>query len=388
MKNVCVVTGTRSEYGLLAPLIKKLKNEKSFNTKVVVTGSHLSEEYGNTYHYIEEDGIEIDEKIDILSTNNTAVGITETMGNAVKKFGEYFGKTVPDMIVILGDRYEIFAVATAAAVLNIPIAHLHGGEVTLGAYDEFFRHGITKMSCLHFTSCEEHRKRVIQLGEEPSRVFNVGAIGIENIKNMKLLTKQELSKSINFDIKGKYALVTFHPVTLEKQSVSFQCDALIEAIKQIKDLQFIITKANADDGGRVINEKLERLEKDFPEKVSVYTSLGQLRYLSAMKYSELVLGNSSSGLIEAPSFHVPTVNIGNRQKGRMHGKSVVNCDVDTGKIVSAIELVRSTDWRKRNLQDENPYGTGETSDKIIAAMKKYLDTHDKGIVKSFFDISF
>lgn len=388
MKKVCVITGTRSEYGLLAPLIKKLQSQSEFKTEVVVTGSHLSAEYGYTYKCIEEDGILINKKIDILSSDNSAVGITETMANAIKKFGQYFNIAKPNLIIILGDRYEIFAVATAAAVLNIPIAHLHGGEVTLGAYDEFFRHGITKMSSLHFTSCEEHRKRVIQLGENPDTVYNVGAIGIENIKEMNLLSREELSKSINFNLDSKYALVTFHPVTLEKTSVSEQCNEVIQAMRKCKDLKFLITKANADDGGRIINELLEQLAFEFPDKISLHTSLGQLRYLSAMKYCRFVLGNSSSGLIEAPSFHIPTVNIGNRQKGRMHGKSVIDCPANKKAILESIELAQDQCWRNSHLNEENPYGNGNVSDEIVNHIKEFLNSNSKGIIKTFYDIPF
>lgn len=388
MKKVCVITGTRSEYGLLAPLIKKLQSQSEFKTEVVVTGSHLSAEYGYTYKCIEEDGILINKKIDILSSDNSAVGITETMANAIKKFGQYFNIAKPNLIIILGDRYEIFAVATAAAVLNIPIAHLHGGEVTLGAYDEFFRHGITKMSSLHFTSCEEHRKRVIQLGENPDTVYNVGAIGIENIKEMNLLSREELSKSINFNLDNKYALVTFHPVTLEKTSISEQCNEVIQAIRNCKDLKFLITKANADDGGRIINELLEQLANEFPERISLHTSLGQLRYLSAMKYCCFVLGNSSSGLIEAPSFHIPTVNIGNRQKGRMHGKSVIDCPANKKAILESIELAQDQCWRNSHLNEENPYGNGNVSDEIVNHIKEFLNSNSKGIIKTFYDIPF
>lgn len=388
MKKVCIITGTRSEYGLLAPLIKKLRLQPDLKTEVVATGSHLSAEYGNTYKYIEQDGITINEKISILSSDNSAVGTTETMANALEKFGKYFNIAKPDLVVVLGDRYEIFAVATAAAVLNIPIAHLHGGEVTLGAYDEFFRHGITKMSSLHFTSCEEHRKRVIQLGETPDTVYNVGAIGIENIKEMKLLSQEELSKSINFNLQEEYALVTFHPVTLEKTSIPEQCMEVIQAIKKCSHLKFLITKANADDGGRIINELLEQLACEFPDRISLHTSLGQLRYLSAMKYCRFVLGNSSSGLIEAPSFHIPTVNIGNRQKGRMHGKSVIDCPTNEKAILESIALAQDQCWRNSHLNEENPYGDGNVSDKIVKHIKSFLNSNSKGIIKTFYDIPF
>ena len=349
---------------------------------------HLSKEYGNTIDFIKQDGIRIDKEIPILSGDNSPVGITKSMGKALEQFGDYFDQLSPDMVIILGDRYEIFSVAAAAAVLNIPIAHLHGGEITLGAYDEFFRHSITKMSCLHFTSCEEHRKRVIQLGENPKRVFNVGAIGIENIKNMSLLTLKELEESINFSLDQEYGLVTFHPVTLEKYSVEEQCKTLLKVISQISDMRFIITKANADDGGKIINTMLDNFAKKYPEKISLHSSLGQIRYLSAMKYASFVLGNSSSGLIEAPTFHIPTVNIGNRQRGRVYGKTVINCDTTEKAILNAISLARDKNFKKQILSAPNPYGDGNVSDKIVKKIAAYLDTYPKGIVKDFYDIEF
>lgn len=388
MKKICIVTGTRSEYGLLYPLIKKLNQSTEFDVHLAVTGMHLSKEYGNTIDYIKEDGLKIDEEIAILSGDNTPVGITKTMGTALEKFGKYFYQLSPDMLIILGDRYEIFSVAAAAAVLNIPIAHLHGGEITLGAYDEFFRHSITKMSCIHFTSCAEHRKRVIQLGEAPETVFNVGAIGIENIKSMRLLSKDELENSLQFSLKKEFSLVTFHPVTLEKQSIEEQCQALLNAIAKTKDMSFVITKANADDGGKLINEMLENFAAMYPEKILLHSSLGQLRYLSAMKYCSFVLGNSSSGLIEAPSFHVPTINIGNRQKGRVRGKTVIDCIASEEDILNAISKARDTNFRQAILTECNPYGDGNVSDKIVEKISQYFSTHHHGINKEFYDINF
>lgn len=389
MKKICIVTGTRSEYGLLSPLIRKMINDPFFQVHLTVTGSHLSEAFGNTYRCIEADGFVINKKISILTEDNSSCGIAEAMGNALNKFSQYFSEISPDMILILGDRYEIFAVATVAAIMNIPIAHLHGGEVTLGAYDEFFRHGITKMSTLHFTSCAEHRKRVIQLGENPKYVFDVGAIGIENIMNMPLMSKQELEKSIDFELGDNYALVTFHPVTLEKSSLEEQCDTLMEALGKIQGMKFIITKANADDGGRLINSKLDEYAVMYPDKVSLHTNLGQLRYLSAMKYSNCVIGNSSSGLIEAPSFHIPTINIGNRQKGRVRGTTVIDCAPNVVDILNAISKAQTNEFRESITNVRNPYGEGNVSTRIINEIKKFLQEQQYIIgLKEFYDVNF
>lgn len=387
MKKICVVTGTRAEYGLLFPLIKRIKNDKDADLSIAVTGSHLSMEYGLTYKAILEDGFTIDKKIDILLSSDSKVSVCKSMGLAMMGFGEYFEENSFDLVIVLGDRYEIFAAVSAACVIGTPVAHLHGGELTEGAYDEFFRHSITKMSMLHFTSTDEYRNRVIQLGEEPQRVFNVGAIGIENIKNMPLMTREELSKSIDIDLNTKFGIVTFHPVTLEQNNAEIQIRALLNALENVPDMIFIITKANADNGGRIINQVIDEYTQSHSDKFYAFTSLGQLRYLSAIKHSEIVIGNSSSGIIEAPAFHKPVINIGDRQKGRIASKSVLNCDAEFDSIRLALQKALSDEFFEVAQKAQNPYGDGVVSDKIWDAIKHYFQSNPKSIKKQFFDLT-
>lgn len=372
-KTICVVTATRAEYGLLKPLIFKLKEDKDINLKVVVTGMHLSPEFGFTYKEIMNDNIEIDERIEILMSSDTNVGVCKSMAMAIISFSEYFNRIKPDMLVILGDRYEMFSIASVATVLNIPIAHLHGGEITEGLYDDAFRHSITKMSYIHFTSCEEYRKRVIQLGEKPDRVFNVGAIGLDIIKNIKLLSLNELEESIDFKLDKKFGIVTFHPVTLENGTAEKQCNELLRALDNFNNMKFIITKANSDTDGRIINKLIEEYASRNKERILVVSSLGQLRYLSAMKYSSVIIGNSSSGIIETPSFKVPTVNIGSRQKGRIKARSVIDCEVKKDEIILAINKALDLKFLQSIKDIENPYGDGESSEKIIVNLKKCIN---------------
>lgn len=373
-KTICVVTATRAEYGLLKPLIFKLKEDKDINLKVVVTGMHLSPEFGFTYKEIMNDNIEIDERIEILMSSDTNVGVCKSMAMAIISFSEYFNRIKPDMLVILGDRYEMFSIASVATVLNIPIAHLHGGEITEGLYDDAFRHSITKMSYIHFTSCEEYRKRVIQLGEKPDRVFNVGAIGLDIIKNIKLLSLNELEESIDFKLDKKFGIVTFHPVTLENGTAEKQCNELLRALDNFNNMKFIITKANSDTDGRIINKLIEEYASRNKERILVVSSLGQLRYLSAMKYSSVIIGNSSSGIIETPSFKVPTVNIGSRQKGRIKARSVIDCEVKKDEIILAINKALDLKFLQSIKDIENPYGDGESSEKIIVNLKKCINS--------------
>ncbi len=372
-KTICVVTATRAEYGLLKPLIFKLKEDKDINLKVVVTGMHLSPEFGFTYKEIMNDNIEIDERIEILMSSDTNVGVCKSMAMAIMSFSEYFNRIKPDMLVILGDRYEMFSIASVATVLNIPMAHLHGGEITEGLYDDAFRHSITKMSYIHFTSCEEYRKRVIQLGEKPDRVFNVGAIGLDIIKNIKLLSLNELEESIHFKLDKKFGIVTFHPVTLENGTAEKQCNELLGALDNFNNMKFIITKANSDTDGRIINKLIDEYASRNKERILVVSSLGQLRYLSAMKYSSVIIGNSSSGIIETPSFKVPTVNIGSRQKGRIKARSVIDCEVKKDEIILAINKALDLKFLRSIKDIENPYGDGESSEKIIVNLKKCIN---------------
>ena len=370
-RNVCVVTGTRAEYGLLLPLIKLINEDEAFGLKIIATGMHLSPEFGMTYREIEEDGFIINKKIEILLSSDTSVGISKSIGLGIISFSEAYAELSPDIIILLGDRFELFAASVAAQVFRIPIAHIHGGETTLGAIDEAFRHSITKMSHLHFTSTKIYRRRVIQLGEKPERVFNVGALGVENIRNLKLLNKQMLEEDIGFDLGHHHFLVTYHPVTLERGSAELQFNNLLESIDQIiriptevaplfykKDrfrTKIVFTKANADTDGRVINRLIDEYVAKHQDYAIVFDSLGHLRYLSVMKHAIAVVGNSSSGIIEAPSLCVPTVNIGDRQKGRVRAGSIIDCDPDSTSITESIIKAMSPNFCKSINDLVSPY---------------------------------
>lgn len=383
-KRVCIVTATRAEYGLLKPIIQKFIDESEIDTQVVVTGAHLSSEFGSTYKEIENDGIKIDDKIEILLSSDTASSISKSMGLALIGFADYFEKSKPDLIILLGDRYETLAVAIAAANQMVPIVHLYGGETTEGAIDECFRHAITKFSYLHFTSTEEYRRRVIQLGEHPDRVFHVGAIGIENIINLDLLSRKDIEEYLGLSNGDEYALVTFHPVTLESESFEEQILQLLEACRLMKDIKFIFTKANADSGGRIINYYIDKYSAENSNIIS-FDSLGQIRYLSAIKYCSVVIGNSSSGIIEAPSFGVPTINIGDRQKGRTQADSIINCEPTTEQIIDAINLSISNNFADKARNATNPYEKSETLSNITKIIKEYIFNEKINLKKKFYD---
>ncbi len=387
MKRVAIVTSTRAEYGLLSPLIKKMMKNPEFDTRVVCTGMHLSPEFGLSWKEIEADIVTIDRKIEILLGSDTPVSVSKSMGLAMIGFSEYFDEIKPDGIVVLGDRFEILAVCCAAMNARIPIFHIHGGEATEGLIDEAIRHSITKMSYLHFTSTDAYRKRVIQLGENPERVFCVGALGVENAINAGMMTLDELEKSIGAKLREKYAVGTFHPVTLEDNSAEWQARQLLSAIEDNNDFQFLFTKANADTNGRIINELLCEYEKTHSNMVLV-DSLGMKRYLCAIKYSRFVIGNSSSGLIEAPSFGVPTIDIGDRQKGRIAGDTVVHCEPEKESINEAIKKVDDPSYREKISTSVNPYGDGNTSDRIIEVMIDFYKNNKIDIKKKFYDIDF
>lgn len=386
---VCVITGTRAEFGLLIPLLEKLNGENELNLQLVVTGSHLMTDFGNTYAEIEKTGIPVYAKMAIDRVGDTKADMAVSVGDAIIKFARYFEKDRPDLLVVLGDRFEIFAAVSAASLQGIPIAHIHGGETTEGAVDEFLRHSITKMSYLHFTACEEYRQRVIQLGEDPSRVFNVGALGVENIVNLPAMSLKELSDSLAFNLTdAPFSVVTMHPVTQENNTSEQQVRALIEAMEHFHGMNYIITKANADAGGRQINEIWDTEAKKH-DNWKVIASLGAKRYLSALKYAKMMLGNSSSGIIEAPVLHVPTVNIGDRQKGRMMASSVICCDSSSKEIVEAMTLALSDDFQRVAADTVCPFGDGHTSNKIIHHMLNYLyHSNHSSIKKSFFDVQF
>lgn len=377
------MTATRAEYGLLKPVILKLREE--FDVRVVVTGMHLSPEFGLTYKEIENDGILIDEKIEILLSGDTPSAISKTMALALMGFADYFAQCKPDLLLVLGDRYETLAVCCAAMNERIPIAHMYGGETTEGAIDEGIRHAITKLSYLHFTSTIEYKNRVIQLGEQPERVFCVGAIGIENILNETLLTKNELEESLGFLLDKPYAVITFHPVTLEDASSAKQFQELLKVCKHHQEMKFIFSKANADAHGRIINKMIDDYVKNYDNAIA-FKSLGMVRYLSALKHSSVVIGNSSSGIIEAPSLGVPTINIGDRQKGRVQADSIINCAPVYQEIEDALVLALSESFKEKAANIVNPYGNGQTSGKIVGTLKKFLMKDKINLKKKFYDI--
>ena len=339
-RKVCVITGTRAEYGLLRWVIEGIKNEPGLELQIIATGMHLSPEFGNTYQVIEMDGFKINRKVEMLTSSDTQVAIAKSIGIGLSGFADALDELKPDLIVVLGDRFEIFSAVSAALIAKIPVAHIHGGETTEGAFDEALRHSITKMSHLHFVAAKQYQNRVIQLGEQPHSVFLVGGLGIDNIKRLPLLNKEELQKSLGFKMGQKNLLITFHPVTLEKTTAKSQIIELLKALSQLKDTKLIFTLANADTDGRIINKMIENFAAKNPN-AHCFISLGQLRYLSCIKQVDGVVGNSSSGLLEAPTFKKGTINIGDRQLGRLQSKSIINCEPSFKSIVSAIEYLYS-----------------------------------------------
>ena len=378
-RKVCVVTGTRAEYGLLYPVLKEIQARKELSLQLVATTAHLSNEFGLTYKQIEKDGFNIDEKIDNLLSSDTKSSIAKSTGLATMLLADSFEKLDPDVVLLLGDRFETHAAATTALLINIPIAHIHGGEITEGAVDEQIRHSITKMSQLHFCSTEAYRQRVIQMGEDPSKVFNTGAPGIDNIVNLDLLSKDDLEKQLDWKFTQKCALFTYHPVTLTnddlKKDLSIIFDVLVDS-----EISVLFTYANADSGGRIINKKIEEFCKLDPNKYKVVKSLGQLRYLSAMKHVDLLIGNTSSGIIEAASFDKPVVNIGDRQSGRLKGINVIDCKIKD--LSKSIELALSSGFIIKCQNQQNIYGTGNASISIV----NELISQPLSVVKKFVDI--
>lgn len=387
MKKIVILTATRAEYGLLKSIMIKLRKDLYFDTRIAVTGMHLSPEFGMTIREIESDNIPVDKKIEIILSSDTPAALSKSMGLALISFSEYFEECKPDAILVLGDRYETLAVCCAAMNARIPIFHLHGGETTEGAIDEAIRHSLTKMSYLHFTSTEIYRKRVIQMGESPDRVFNVGAMGVENAINIQCMSVSELEESIGFMLGEKFAVGTFHPVTLEKASAGKQMEELLAAVGQYKDIKYLFTGANSDTDGRNINQMLKDYAK-CNDNFCFIDSLGMKRYLSALKNSLFVIGNSSSGLIEAPSYKIPTINIGDRQRGRISGKTVIHCKPERHAIEEAIHKAMDSSFKKEVKKAENPYGDGHTSEKIIKIIKDYFVNDRIDIKKKFFDINF
>ena len=384
MKKICVITGTRAEYGLLRWVMEGILQSPELELQLIATGMHLSPEFGMTVEAIEEDGFKIDRKVEMLLSSDTAVGVTKSMGLGMIGFADALAELKPDLMLVLGDRYEIFAAATSAMIARIPIAHLHGGETTEGAFDEAIRHSIAKMSHLHFVAAEEYRRRVIQLGEKPEHVFNVGGLGIDNILRLKLLARDELEEALNFKLEKRNLLITFHPVTLEQNTSAQQMDELLKALAELKDTGLIFTMPNADTEGRVLFRQIEAFCAQH-SKACVYTSLGQLRYLSCIQYVDGVVGNSSSGLAEVPSFKKGTINIGDRQRGRLRAASVIDCEPDQNSICKALKQLYSPEFKAMLSAVENPYGNGGASQAIVRRLES--QSLDNLLKKRFYDLS-
>jgi GDP/UDP-N,N'-diacetylbacillosamine 2-epimerase (hydrolysing) len=383
-RKICVITGTRAEYGLLYWLMKEIESTGALELQIVVTGMHLSPEFGLTYQQIEKDGFTIDKKVEMLLSSDSEVGISKSMGMGMIGFADAFAALDPDLLVVLGDRFEIFSAVSTAMITKIPVAHLHGGESTEGLIDEPIRHSITKMSHLHFTATEVYRNRVIQLGELPGRVFNVGGAGIDNIMRLELLSRDKFEESICFTLAKYNLLITFHPVTLESTTAEIQFRNLLHALDKLDETHLIFTKANADTDGRIINEMIDKYVATHSSKAIAHTSLGQLRYLSAMQYIDGVVGNSSSGLLEVPSFRIGTINIGDRQRGRIKAKSVIDCQPTTEDIQAALTKLFSASFKEQLNHVINPYGVGGTAEKIVEIIRSY--PLDNILKKQFYDL--
>ena len=383
---VTVVTGTRADYGLLRELLFRLRDNDSIKLDLVVTGSHLSNLFGSTREEIIKDGFSEHTCIPLPIEDDTKSGMARTTGVAVEKFADYFAEKVPDVVVVLGDRYEIFSAVIAAHFQGIPVAHISGGDVTEGAIDDSIRHSITKMSQIHFPGCEQSKNRIIQMGEQPNTVFNVGELGVENCIKMNLMSREELEESVQWKyISDSYAIVTFHPVTLEDNTGLQQVNELIRAMNEISELSFIITMANADAGGRAIND-LWISEGKKHDNWLVVSSLGVKRYLSAMKYSKMVIGNSSSGIVEAPAMGVPTINIGDRQKGRMMASSVLSCPAICDEIVTSVRNALDGEFISSIKDVISPFGDGNTSMLIEKELMSFLKCDIRSIEKHFYDL--
>ena len=383
MRKICFVTGTRAEYGLLSRLMRLVKEDKDLQLQVIATNMHLMPEYGETYKEIEKDGFTIDKKVYMHKPSDDAHGIISSMAEEMQGMNDALSELKPDILVLLGDRYEILVAAQVALIHRVPIAHIHGGEVTEGAFDDAIRHSVTKMSSLHFTSCEEYRHRVIQMGEQPSRVFDVGSLGVENIKAVPLMTKDELEASLDFKIDTQTILVTYHPVTLGGDPAK-DIREFLDALDQFKDLKVIFTMPNSDTGRDAIALAVENYVEKHSNRVMAYTSLGLKRYLSTLQFVKAAVGNSSSGIIEVPSFGIPTLNIGDRQKGRLASKSVVNCGTSKDEVIAGLKLCLSEEMQKAAKTYENPYAKPDTANLIYQELK---NVELAGLnLKTFYDL--
>jgi GDP/UDP-N,N'-diacetylbacillosamine 2-epimerase (hydrolysing) len=383
-RKICVVTGARAEYGLLRWVMQGIHQSPDLELQVIATGMHLSPEFGLTYKEIEGDGFHIDRKVEMLLSSDTPSGLAKSMGLGLIGFGEVLQELQPDLLLVLGDRFEIFSAVAAAMVARIPLAHLHGGESTEGAFDEAIRHSITKMAHLHFVAAEEYRKRVIQLGEHPDRVFLVGGLGIDNIKKLDLLDRSVLEATLKFKLGPKNLLITFHPVTLENETSSKQMAELLAALEALEGTHFIFTMPNADTDGHVLFDMIKQFVSKHPH-ARLYASLGQLRYLSCVKHVDGVVGNSSSGLTEVPSFGKGTINIGDRQRGRLKARSVIDCSSEQGSIAAALQKLYSKEFQLMLKNVKNPYGEGGASERVVETLMKV--SLENVLKKQFFDLS-
>jgi len=381
-QKICVVTGSRADYGLLRPVLQELRAASDLKVQLIATGMHLSPEFGLTFREIEADGFVIDRKVDMLLSSDSRSAIGKSIGLGTIGFADALQDLSPDLLLLLGDRFEIFSAAVAALIACIPVAHLHGGETTEGAFDEAIRHSITKMSHLHFVAAEQYRQRVIRMGEQPDRVFNVGGLGVDNISQIKLLGRTELERTLGVSFLEKSLLVTFHPVTLEPASCAHQLEELLAALAPLTNTTLLFTMPNADTDGRRLFRMLEAFTAN-RQNAHIFISMGAKRYLSCMKWVDGLVGNSSSGLAEAPSFRIGSVNIGDRQRGRLKAPSVIDCEPEREQIKAAIKRLYSSEFRVLLQQVANPYGEGGASRKIVETIRA---CSMKGILKkSFYD---
>jgi len=383
-KKICIVTGTRADYGIFYPLLSTLKECENVQLQILATGMHLSPDYGYTYKEIENDGFTIDQKVEIPLTDDTEAGIAKSIGHAIIDITEALQRISPNLVVLLGDRFETFAAAVAAFMLKIPVAHLYGGELTEGAYDDSLRHAITKFSMLHFTSTNEYSQRVVQLGESPDRVYNVGYLNVDNIKNTNFVSRESLESEMKFRLGAVNAIVTFHPVTLEGNTSEAQLKQLFAALDDFEQMRIIFTKPNADANGKIISRMIDDYVMANPTRCAAFKSLGRLNYLSLLKHVDVVIGNSSSGISEVPLFGRPTVNIGDRQKGRIRAQSVIDCGPVKDLIVCAIDKALSDEFRKLCRTVESPFGDGTAARKIVNILLERLS--DLNMRKSFYDL--
>lgn len=382
-RKICVFTGTRAEYGLLRWLMTDIAADSALELQIIASGAHLSPEFGCTYLDIEADGFRIDRKVEMLLSSDSPVGITKSMSLGLSGYADALAELQPDVLVLLGDRYEAFAAAAAALVAKVPVAHLHGGEITEGAFDDALRHAITKLSHLHFVALDDYRRRVIQLGEAAERVFTVGGLGIDGMLRQTLLGKAELEQSLGLSFAARNLLITFHPATLEKVPPAVQMEVLLASLADLEDTQLIFTMPNADTGGRALIGLVEAFVAAHPLRAKTFQSLGHLRYLSCMQFVDAVVGNSSSGVLEAPSFGIGTIDIGGRQRGRRKADSVIECSPERMQIDSAIAKLYSPTFQAALKTVKNPYGDGGASARILKVLRDYdLDTL---IMKRFYD---